>query len=37
MDTFKKQEALKKYFDQCYGFAVFSSIAKAGVFFVGGT
>lgn len=35
MDTFKKQEALKPYFENSYGCAVFSSIAKGGIFFVG--
>lgn len=36
MDTFRKQETLKQYFDQSYGCAAFSSIAKGGLFFVGG-
>mmetsp|Transcript_34164 Transcript_34164/g.65050 ORF Transcript_34164/g.65050 Transcript_34164/m.65050 type:complete len:172 (+) Transcript_34164:229-744(+) len=36
MDTFRKQETLKPYFDQSYGCAAFSSIAKGGIFFVGG-
>ncbi len=36
MDTFKKQEVLKPYFEHAYGCAAFSSIAKGGIFFVGG-
>jgi len=36
METFKKHEALKPYFDQSYGCAVFGQIAKGGIFFVGG-
>lgn len=36
MDTFRKQETLKQYFDQSYGCAAFSSVAKGGLFFVGG-
>eukprot|EP00584_Thalassiosira_punctigera_P007826 CAMPEP_0172533928 /NCGR_PEP_ID=MMETSP1067-20121228/6477_1 /TAXON_ID=265564 ORGANISM="Thalassiosira punctigera, Strain Tpunct2005C2" /NCGR_SAMPLE_ID=MMETSP1067 /ASSEMBLY_ACC=CAM_ASM_000444 /LENGTH=174 /DNA_ID=CAMNT_0013318649 /DNA_START=101 /DNA_END=625 /DNA_ORIENTATION=+ len=36
MDTFRKQEALKPYFDQSYGCAAFSSVAKGGLFIVGG-
>ncbi|KAL7548668.1 hypothetical protein ACHAWF_011938 [Thalassiosira exigua] len=36
MDTFRKQEALKPYFEESYGCAAFSSVAKAGIFFVGG-
>ena len=36
MDTFKKQEVLKPYFEHSYGCAVFSSVAKGGIFFVGG-
>lgn len=36
MDNFKKQEALKPYFEGAHGWAVFGSVAKAGIFFVGG-
>ena len=36
MDTFKKQEILKPYFENSYGCAAFSSVAKGGLFFVGG-
>lgn len=36
MDTFKKQEILKPYFENAYGCAAFSSVAKGGLFFVGG-
>ena len=36
MDTFRKQETLKPYFEQSYGCATFSTVAKGGVFFVGG-
>ena len=36
MDTFKKQEVLKPYFENSYGCAVFSSVANGGIFFVGG-
>mmetsp|Transcript_16689 Transcript_16689/g.25318 ORF Transcript_16689/g.25318 Transcript_16689/m.25318 type:complete len:171 (-) Transcript_16689:64-576(-) len=36
MDTFKKQEILKPYFENSYGCAAFSSVAKGGIFFVGG-
>lgn len=36
MDTFKKQEVLKPYFEKSYGCAVFASVAKGGLFFVGG-
>ena len=36
MDTFKKQEILKPYFESAYGCAALSSIAKGGIFFVGG-
>ena len=36
MDQFKKQEALEPYFANSYGCAVFSSVAKGGIFFVGG-
>ena len=36
MDIFKKQETLKSYFEQSYGCAAFSSVAKGGVFFAGG-
>jgi hypothetical protein len=36
MDTFKKQPILKPYFDHSYGCAAFSSVAKGGIFFVGG-
>lgn len=36
METFKKQETLKPYFEQSYGCASFPNVAKAGVFFVGG-
>ena len=36
MDTFRKQEVLKPYFEQSYGCAAFSSVAKGGIFFVGG-
>ncbi len=36
MDTFKKQEVLKPYFEHSYGCAVFSSVAKGGIFFFGG-
>jgi lipid-binding SYLF domain-containing protein len=31
MDSFKKQQALKPYFANAYGFAVFDTIAKAGI------
>jgi lipid-binding SYLF domain-containing protein len=36
MDTFKKQEILKPYFENAYGCAAFPSVAKGGLFFVGG-
>ena len=36
MDTFKKQDDLKPYFEQSYGCAAFSNVAKVGIFFVGG-
>ncbi|EJK66656.1 hypothetical protein THAOC_12403 [Thalassiosira oceanica] len=36
METFKKHDALKPYFEQSYGCAVFGQIAKGGIFFVGG-
>ena len=36
MDTFRKQDSLKPYFDNSYGCAAFSSVAKGGIFFVGG-
>ena len=36
MDTFRKQETLKPYFEQSYGCATFSTVAKGGIFFVGG-
>ena len=36
MDQFKKHENLKPYFDNSYGCAAFSSVAKGGIFFVGG-
>ena len=36
MDAFKKQDALKPYFEGAYAWAVFNSIAKVGIFFVGG-
>ena len=36
MDTFKKQEALKPYFENSYGCAVFSSVAKGGLSIIGG-
>ena len=36
MDQFQKQEALVPYFANSYGCAVFSSVAKGGIFFVGG-
>ena len=36
MDTFKKHDALKPYFEQSYGCAAFSNVAKGGIFFVGG-
>mmetsp|Transcript_16160 Transcript_16160/g.26440 ORF Transcript_16160/g.26440 Transcript_16160/m.26440 type:complete len:171 (-) Transcript_16160:63-575(-) len=36
MDTFKKQEVLKPYFESSYGCAAFSSVAKGGIFIVGG-
>ena len=36
MDTFKKQEVLKPYFENSYGCATFASVAKGGLFFVGG-
>eukprot|EP00579_Thalassiosira_antarctica_P008936 CAMPEP_0201882312 /NCGR_PEP_ID=MMETSP0902-20130614/13603_1 /ASSEMBLY_ACC=CAM_ASM_000551 /TAXON_ID=420261 /ORGANISM="Thalassiosira antarctica, Strain CCMP982" /LENGTH=172 /DNA_ID=CAMNT_0048410769 /DNA_START=59 /DNA_END=577 /DNA_ORIENTATION=+ len=36
MDVFKKQGTLKSYFEQSYGCAAFSSVAKGGVFFAGG-
>eukprot|EP00985_Skeletonema_marinoi_P008622 scaffold3940_cov115-Skeletonema_marinoi.AAC.4 len=36
MDTFKKQEILKPYFENSYGCAAFSSVAKGGIFVVGG-
>ena len=36
MDKFKQQEALKPYFEKSYAWAAFSSIAKVGIFFVGG-
>mmetsp|Transcript_6500 Transcript_6500/g.7217 ORF Transcript_6500/g.7217 Transcript_6500/m.7217 type:complete len:177 (+) Transcript_6500:55-585(+) len=36
MEQFKKQESCKPYFEDSYGYAVFESITKAGIFFVGG-
>jgi len=36
MDQFQKRESLKPYFTNSYGCAVFSSVAKGGIFFVGG-
>ena len=36
MDTFKKQPNLEPYFTNSYGCAAFASIAKGGIFFVGG-
>jgi hypothetical protein len=36
MDQFQKQESLKPYFANSYGCAVFSSVAKGGIVFVGG-
>lgn len=36
MDTFRKQLTLKHYFGSSYGCAAFSSVAKGGIFFVGG-
>lgn len=35
MDTFRKQDSLKPYFDSAYGCAVFPTVAKAG-FGIGG-
>jgi lipid-binding SYLF domain-containing protein len=31
IDTFKKAEAVKPFFDNCYGYAVFPTIGKGGV------
>ena len=31
MEHFKKQEALRPYFENSYGFAVFGTVAKAGI------
>eukprot|EP00579_Thalassiosira_antarctica_P008885 CAMPEP_0201879092 /NCGR_PEP_ID=MMETSP0902-20130614/10056_1 /ASSEMBLY_ACC=CAM_ASM_000551 /TAXON_ID=420261 /ORGANISM="Thalassiosira antarctica, Strain CCMP982" /LENGTH=172 /DNA_ID=CAMNT_0048406845 /DNA_START=152 /DNA_END=670 /DNA_ORIENTATION=+ len=36
MDTFKKQETLKTYFEQSFGCAAFATVAKGGIFFAGG-
>lgn len=35
MDVFRKQEALKPYFEQAHGFAVFDTVAKGGIGFGG--
>eukprot|EP00571_Detonula_confervacea_P014204 CAMPEP_0172297944 /NCGR_PEP_ID=MMETSP1058-20130122/799_1 /TAXON_ID=83371 /ORGANISM="Detonula confervacea, Strain CCMP 353" /LENGTH=169 /DNA_ID=CAMNT_0013007169 /DNA_START=26 /DNA_END=535 /DNA_ORIENTATION=+ len=36
MEIFRKQDTLKPYFEQSYGCAAFSNVAKGGIFFVGG-
>ena len=36
METFRKQDALAPYFSQSYGCAAFPSVAKGGLFIVGG-
>ena len=36
LETFRKQDGLKAYFDSSYGYAVFSKVGKAGFIGVGG-
>ncbi|KAL7529115.1 hypothetical protein ACHAXR_003781, partial [Thalassiosira sp. AJA248-18] len=36
MDVFRKQDHLQPYFNQSFGCAAFNSVAKGGIFFVGG-
>ena len=36
MESFKNQETCKPYFENAYGYAVFESITKVGIFVVGG-
>jgi lipid-binding SYLF domain-containing protein len=36
METFKNQETCKPYFENAYGYAVFESITKVGIAFIGG-